>query len=124
MLFGLSNAPASFRGYIHKILAEKLDVFVIVYLDYILIYTKDASRAHVNVVRWLLNKLRKHGFFANLKKCHFHKNKVWFLGYVISAQGIKIKDEKIEVVKNWLEPKLIRDIQVFFGFTNFYQHFI
>ena len=51
MPFGLSNAPASFQGYVNKILAEKLDVFVIVYLDNILIYTKDAGQCHVEVVR-------------------------------------------------------------------------
>ena len=51
MFFGLSNAPASFQGYINKILVEKLDVFVIVYLDDILIYTKDAGQSHVEAVR-------------------------------------------------------------------------
>ena len=51
MPFGLSNAPASFQGYINKILAEKLDIFVIVYLDDILIYTKDLGQAHINAVR-------------------------------------------------------------------------
>ena len=50
MLFGLLNAPASFQGYINKILAEKLDVFVIVYLNDILIYNEDAGQAHVNAV--------------------------------------------------------------------------
>ena len=50
MLFGLSNAPDSFQGYINKILVKKLNVFVIVYLNNILIYTKDASQAHVNAV--------------------------------------------------------------------------
>ena len=50
MFFILSNAPASFQGYINKILAKKLDVFVIFYLDNILIYTKNASQAYVNAV--------------------------------------------------------------------------
>ena len=50
MPFRLLNAPASFQGYINKILAKKLDIFIIVYLDDILIYTKDASQAHVNAV--------------------------------------------------------------------------
>ena len=73
---------------------------MIVYLDDILIYTKDAGQAHVNAVRWVLNKLRKHGLFANLKKCRFHKDEVRFLGYVVSAQGVRMKDEQIEAVKN------------------------
>ena len=93
MLFGLSNAPASFQGYINKILAAKLDVFVIVSLDDILIYTEDAGHAHFNAVCWVLNKLRKHGLFAKLKKCCFHKDEVRFLDYVMSAQGVKMEEE-------------------------------
>ena len=72
MLFGLFNTPASFQGYVHKILAEKLDISIIVYLDNILIYIKDAGQDHVEAVRWVLGELRKHGLFANLKKCRFH----------------------------------------------------
>ncbi len=62
MPFGFSNAPASFQGYINKILAKKLDIFVIVYLDDILIYTEDLGQPHVDAVRWVLEQLRKHGF--------------------------------------------------------------
>ena len=51
MPFGLSNASASFQGYINKILAKKLDIFVIVYLEDILIYTEDAGQTHVNAVQ-------------------------------------------------------------------------
>ena len=100
MFFGLSNAPASFQVYITKILAKKLDVFVIIYLDDILIYTKDAGQAHIDTVRWVLNKLKKHGLFPKLKKCYFHKDKVWFLGYILSVQKVKMEDEQIEAVKN------------------------
>ena len=124
MPFGLSNAPASFQGYINKILAEKLDIFVIVYLDDILIYIEDQERGHVEVVRWVLDILRKNGLFANLKKCRFHKDEVRFLGYVVSSQGIRMEDERIEAVRNWPEPKSVRDIQVFIGFANFYRRFI
>ena len=85
MLFGLPNAPATFQGYVNKILVEKLNVFVIVYLDDILIYIEDSGQAHVKVVWWVLENLRKHGLFANLKKCRFHKDEIRFLGYVVSA---------------------------------------
>ena len=120
MPFGLSNAPASFQGYINKILAEKLNIFVIVYLDDILIYTENQGQGHVEAVRWVLEILRKNGLFANLKKCRFHKDEVRFLGYVVSSQGIRMEDKRIEAVRNWLEPKTVRDIQVFIDFTNFY----
>ncbi len=50
MPFGLSNAPVNFQGYVNKILAEKLDIFVIVYGDNILIYTKDLDQPHIEVI--------------------------------------------------------------------------
>ena len=124
MLFGLFNALASFQGYINKILAEKLDIFVIIYLDDILIYTQDERQGHGEAVRWVLDLLRKNDLFANLKKCRFHQDEVCFLEYILSAQRVQIKDEKIEAMRNWPEPKSVRDIQVFLGFANFYQRFI
>ena len=93
ILFRLSNAPASFQDYNNKILVEKFDVFVIVYLDDILIYTKDTSQAHVESVRWVVNKLKRYGFFANFKNCRFYKDEVRFLGYIVSAWGVKIEEE-------------------------------
>ena len=85
MAFGLFNASASFQGYINKILAEKLDIFVNVYLDDIFIYTEDQGQGHVDAVRWVLDHLRKHGLYANLKKCRFYQDEVCFLVYVVSA---------------------------------------
>ncbi len=124
MPFGLSNAPASFQGYINKILAKKLDIFVVVYLDDIMVYTEDPGQPHVETVRWILEWLRKNGLYANLKKCRFHKDEVPFLGFVVSAQGIRIEEKRIEAVRDWPEPQSVRDIQVFLGFANFYRRFI
>ncbi len=89
--FGFSNTPANFQGYINKILTKKLDSFIVVYLDNILIYTKDLGQPHVDVVQWVLEQLQKHCFYVNLKKCQFHQNEVRFLGFVISAKGIRMK---------------------------------
>ena len=124
MPFRLSNALVSFQGYINKILAEKLDIFVILYLDDIFIYTEDLGQGHVEAMRWVLDLIRKNGLFANLKKYRFHKDKVRFLRYVILSQSMRMKDEKIEAVRNWLESKSIQDIQVFIDFANFYWQFI
>ena len=110
IFFGLTNAPASFQRYINKILTEKLDIFVIVYLDDILIYTKDDRDSHVAVIRWVLEQLRKFSLYANLKKCQFHQDEVWFLGYVVSSKGIRMEDKQIEAVKQWPEPQSVRDI--------------
>ena len=124
MPFSLSNAPATFQKYVNKILAEKLDIFVVVYLNDILIYIKDPGQPHVEAVCWVLDQLRKHSLFANLKKCRFHQDKVRFLGYVVLSKRISMEAKKIEVVKNWPKFKSVRDIQVFLGFANFYWQFI
>ena len=99
MPFGLSNAPATFQRYVNKILAEKLDIFVIVYLDDILKYTKNFNQPYVEAVRWLLDQLRKYSFSANLKKCRFHQDEVCFLGYIVLSKGISMETKQIEVVK-------------------------
>ena len=122
--FGLSNAPATFQGYVNKILAEKFDIFVIVYLDNILIYTEDPGQPYVEAVCYVLNQLWKHSFFTNLKKCWFYQDKVCFLNYIVSSKIISIKPEKIKIVKDWPEPKSLCNIQVFLGFANFYWRFI
>ncbi len=124
LFFGLSNTPANFQGYINKILVGKLDIFIIVYLDNILIYTENPGQLHVEAVRTVLDQFRKHSLFANLKKCRFPLDEVRFLGFVVSAKGIRIEEKKIKAVKTWPEPKSVRDIQVFLGFANFYRRFI
>ena len=124
MFFRFFNIPASFQSYINKILAKKLNIFVIVYLDNIFFYTKDPSQPYVNIIQWVLKELRKKNLFASLKKCHFHKDKIRFLGYILSAQRMQIEDKKIDKVKNWPELKFVQDIQVLLGFANFYFRFI
>ena len=122
--FGLSHTPVSFQGYINKILAKKLDIFVIVYFDDIFIYTKDLGQAHFDVVWWVLEELRKNSLFANPKKCCFYKDEVCFPRFIVSAQRVRMEEERIDAMKNWVKPKSICDIQVFLGFANFYRHFI
>lgn len=72
ILFGLSNIPVSFQNYVNKILSEKLDIFLIVYLNNIFIYNENLRKIYVNTIYWVLDELQKHGFFANLKKNRFY----------------------------------------------------
>ncbi len=88
MPFGLTNAPATFQGYINKILAKKLNVFVIVYLDDILINTENKGKEYIQAVWWVVDQLRKHLLYTNLKKCRFHQDEVRFLGYILFHQSI------------------------------------
>ena len=121
--FGLSNAPATFQAYINQILAEKLDVCCIVYLDDILIYSENIDQ-HTEDVKWVLRKLREYGLFVNLSKCKFDADEVRFLGYIVSPKGVRMEEDRIEAIRSWPEPRSIRDIQVFIGFANFYRRFI
>ena len=89
------------------IFAKKLDIFVIVYLNDILIYTDDDGDGHIAAVRWVLEQLRKFLLFANLKKCRFHQEEVWFLGYVMSSKAICMEDKRVEAVKKWSESQSV-----------------
>lgn len=85
MPFSLFNASTTFQNYINKILTKKLDIFVIVYLNNILIYIKNLGQTNVNTIQWVLEFLRKNSLFINHKKCCFPLNKVRFLEFVIFA---------------------------------------
>lgn len=81
MVFDLFNALTSFQDYMNKILAKKLDVFVIFYLDDILIYTNETN--HVGSIWQIFEQLKKHLLYIYLKKCCFHKNELQFFDYVM-----------------------------------------
>ena len=87
-----------------------LDIFVIMYLDDILIYTKDDVDGHVAVIQWVLEQLGKFSLYSNLKKGRFHQNDVWFFGYVLSSKGIRMEDERIKTIKQWPDPQPVHDI--------------
>ena len=110
IFFGLANALGSFQDYVNKILAEKLDIIVIVYLNDLFIYTEDLGKSHVKEIQWILEVLKKYGLYANLKRCHFYHDKVRFLDFVISMDGIKMEEERINAVKKWYQPKAVQNI--------------
>ena len=120
MPFGLTNAFVSFERLINKILAEMLNIFVIIYLDNILIDTDDDGNTHVVAIRWVPEQRRKFSLYVNLNKCRFYQEEVCFLGYVISLREIYIEDKKIEAVKQCFKTQSVQDIQVFLEFANFY----
>ena len=121
IFFGLSNILAIFQKYVNKILAKKLDIFIIVYLDNILIYIENPDQLYIETICWVLSQLQKYFFFSKLKKCQFYQNKVRFLGYVVLSKKISMKSKQIKVIKRWPKPKSVQDIQVFLSFANSYQ---
>ena len=123
MPFGLSNAPATFQAYINDALAGLVDVICVVYLDDILVYSSNPSQ-HEDHIRQVLERLREANLFVKLSKCSFSTQSVEFLGYVISPDGVSMEKSQIDTIKDWPEPENVKDVQVFIGFVNFYQHFI
>jgi len=123
MPFGLSNAPAVFQRFMNDIFSDMLDVTVIVYLDDILIYSDDMTQ-HKKHVKEVLRWLRKHGLYAGANKCEFHKDTIEYLGYILSPDGLRMSEEKVQTIMDWPEPRKVKDIQSFLGFANFYRRFI
>ena len=94
-----------------------------IYLDNILIYSNNMSEHHWHV-KEVLKHLCKAGLYAKVEKCEFHSKSVEYLGYILSSSGLTISDDKVKIIQDWLEPKKVKDIQSFLGFTNFYCQFI
>ncbi|CAI5460341.1 unnamed protein product [Closterium sp. Yama58-4] len=123
MPFGLCNAPATFQAEMNHILRPLLDECVVVYLDDILIYSKN-MKEHVEHLRKVFEILRKNKFYVKLSKSDFALKKVQFLGHMVSAEGIHVDPRKIEAVKKWKVPENVKELQQFLGFANYYNRFV
>jgi len=123
MPFGLTNAPSVFQRHFNNILAEKIDRGVVVYMDDILIYSK-TEEEHIELIRWVLQKLTENNICINIDKCLFHIPEVEFVGFQVRKQGIQMSQNKVEDIEKWAAPRNFKEVQEFIGFTNFYRRFI
>jgi hypothetical protein len=121
--FGLTNAPAYFMTTMTKVFMEYLDKFVVVFINDILIYSKDDNE-HEKHLRLIMENLREHKLYAKFSKCEFWLNKVGLLGHIVSAEGVVVDPSKVESVTKWESPKNLGEIQRFLGLAGYYHRFI
>jgi hypothetical protein len=121
--FGLTYAPATFQDMINHILKDLPDEGIVVYIDDILIYAK-TEETHDLLVKEVLKRLLENNLVTSPEKYIRSSERVEFLGYVITPDGIEMSEDKIEAIKEWQAPMSLRDVQSFPGFPNFYWRFI
>ena len=116
MPFGLTNTLAAFVDLMNRLFGAYLDQFVIVFVDDILIYSRNFGTT--------LKTLRRHQLYGKLDKSEFWLIKVNFLGHVVSKVGIIMNHSKVEAVQEWQEPTNVFEVRSFFGQIGYYRRFV
>ncbi|WVZ57663.1 LOW QUALITY PROTEIN: hypothetical protein U9M48_008023 [Paspalum notatum var. saurae] len=123
MSFGLTNAPAFFMYMMNTVFMNELDKFVVVFIDDILIYSKN-EKEHEEHLRVVLTRLREHKLYAKFSKCAFWLKEVGFLGHILSEKGVAVDPSKVKDVLNWKQPETVTEIRSFLGLAGYYRRFI
>jgi hypothetical protein len=120
--FGLTNAPATFMCLMNNVLNKFLDKFVLVFIDDILIYSKNREE-HEEHLRLVLQVLREHQLYTKFRKCDFFHKQVYYLGHVIYEEGVAVDPDKIRYIMEWPTPNDVSDIRSFMVLTRYYRSF-
>ena len=121
--FGLTNAPGFFMTLMNEVFSDYIDKFMIVYLDDILIYSRNWEE-HLRHIKLVLQRLRKHKLYGKLTKCIFGVQEVEYLGFILKTDRITVDPNKVQAIQAWKVPSCKKDIQSFLGMVNFYRRFI
>jgi hypothetical protein len=123
MCFCLTNAPAYFMYLMNFVFMLELDKFIMVFIDDILIYSKNLEdhAGHLHVV---LQRLRYHRLYAKFSKCEFWLDIVKFLGHTISSNSISVDLSKVQEVLDWKPPTSVHQKRSFLGLAGYYRRFI
>ena len=112
--FGLTNAPTTFMCLMNSVFSKYLDKFVLVFLDGILVYSKNEEE-HEEHLRLTLQLLREHQLYAKLSKCDFYRDRIQYLGHIISKEGISVDPEKVEGNYEFAYSKKGHKCKIFYG---------
>ena len=123
MPFGLTNAPSTFMRLMTQVLQPFIGKFVVVYFDDILVYNNEAEQ-HLTHLHRVFEVLRQNTLYVNLKKCTFLVEQLLFLGFIISSEGIKVDQSKVQAITDWPQPRNLKELQSFHGLATFYHKFI
>jgi len=124
MFFGLTNSPATFHAMMNELLRDLINTRkVAVFIDNVIIET-ESEEGHDELVAEVIKRLEKNDLYVKPEKYKWKVRKVGFLGVVIGTDGIKIEEEKVKGVLDWLTPKCVKDVQKFLGLANYYCQFI
>lgn len=123
MPFGLCNAPSTFQRCMDLLLSGLKWVHCLVYLDDILVFSKDVP-SHLQSLALVFGKLRTAGLSLKLKKCHFCRRRVRFLGHVVSEAGMAVDAAKTDAVRAMARPENVSQLRAFLGMANYYRRFV
>jgi hypothetical protein len=123
MSFGLTNAPAHFTYLMNFVFMPELHKFVVVFIDDILIYSKNEEE-HARHLRIVLTRLKEHQLYAKFSKCVFWLEEIQFLGHVLSTKGIVVDPSNVKDILEWKSPTTVHQVRSFLGLTGYYRRFI
>jgi hypothetical protein len=121
--FGLTNVQAVFMSLMNDVFQKYLDHFVQVFLDDILIYSKN-EREHEEHLRVVLSCLREKKLHGKLSKCSFFQKEIHYLGHIISSEGIFVDHEKVKAIMEWPVPKNAHEVRSLMGLVGYYRRFV
>jgi hypothetical protein len=123
MPFGLTNAPATFQTLMNDIFRDMLDICVIVYMDDILVYSKNPEE-HEQHLRQVLQRLREHQLYGKPSKSTFSTDIVEYLGHLVTPEGIKPNPVLVQAIVKYPRPETLKGLQCFLDMTNYYRKFV